>query len=208
MTSEFGRLSKQIIRLKHILIHLKAVLDMMIILVVWLIPCKTFETVIAKKVTVWFKKLDTTNLFAENPKLCVNLKAVLNSRMIEMVDTANRKASPNSCFRALLLVPKLLEHPAESPTPSQRNSTSTHHRPVYIPKRSFLAVENFPFYLVSLLVNSVNVIRRLKETVLVIWNIRGFQYLIYPLLPLKAHTHTHTELSSSKELTLLVLQLA
>lgn len=101
MTSEFGRLSKQIIRLKHILIHLKAVLDMMIILVVWLIPCKTFETVIAKKVTVWFKKLDTTNLFAENPKLCVNLKAVLNSRMIEMVDTANRKASPNSCFRAL-----------------------------------------------------------------------------------------------------------
>lgn len=124
MTSEFGRLSKEIIRLKHILIHLKAVLDMMIILVVWLIPCKTFETVIAKKVTIWFKKLDTTNLFAENPKLSVNLKAVLNSRMIEMVDTANRKASPNSCFRALLLVPKLLEHPAETNVHHQSHSQS------------------------------------------------------------------------------------
>lgn len=31
MTSEIGRLSKQIIRLKYILIYLKAVLDMMIV---------------------------------------------------------------------------------------------------------------------------------------------------------------------------------
>lgn len=93
---------------------------------------------------------------------------------------------------ALLLspgYPKASQKLTFTSSPAHRPSspTSTHHRTVHIPKCSLLTVKDLPLYLVSLLVNPVNVIGYLKATVLrtVISNIKCVQPLSPPLPPIK-----------------------
>lgn len=94
------------------------------------------------------------------------------------------RQAPTPHPTAVLLVPRLPQSSTEvtfisSPAHRPAGPTSTHHRTVHIPKCSLLTVKNLPLYLVSLLVNSANVIGYLKETVLrsVILNIKCVQPL-------------------------------
>lgn len=121
------------------------------------------------------------------------------------------RQAPTPCPTAFLLSPGYPRAPQQltfisSPAHRPRCPSSTHHRTVHIPKCSLLTVKNLPLYLVSLLVNPVNVMRYLKETVLrtVILNTKRVQPVSSP--PSKS-TQNKT-CSSPKELTLLVLQLA
>lgn len=94
------------------------------------------------------------------------------------------------------------------PAHRQSSPTITHHRPVHIPECSLLAVKDLPLYLVSLLVNSVNVTGIFKRNSV---NDSNFKCKKCPiafssLSPSKGMQTQNS--SSSKELTLLVLQLA
>lgn len=131
--------------------------------------------------------------------------AIPDSYKLKILKRGRQAPTPHPT--AVLLVPSPPQSSREGDISAACSQTpsSTHHRTVHIPKCSLLTVENLPLYLVSLLVNPVNVIGHLKESV----KDSNFEHkMCQTTSPPFQKIMQNENCSSPKELTLLVLQLA